>query len=315
MKALVFDGKLRIKEEPIPSPNPGEALVRLLAAGICRTDLEIRNGYMNFNGILGHEFVGIVEKCSTPCLRGKRVVGEINCICGACKYCAMEMPRHCENRTVLGIYNRNGAFAEYLTLPEKNLYPVPNTLRDDVALFAEPLAAAFRIPEQIAITDHDRVIVLGDGKLGQLVAQVLSFHTKNLVCVGRHPWKLSFMEQRGIQTETSDMGVDSGADIVVDATGHPDGLRRAIALARPEGTVVMKTTCSGDTTLSTSVAVVNEIRLIGSRCGPFKPALEALVLGTVDVSNLISEVFPLTEGIKALTRAGDPGVMKVLLHM
>ena len=315
MKALVFDEKLRVDDVPMPVPGAGEALVKVLAAGICNTDIEIRRGYMGFLGVLGHEFVGIVEHASNSFLLGKRVVGEINCVCHVCDWCRMEMPHHCSNRTVLGISGRDGAFAEYVALPEENLHLVPGSIRDDVAVFTEPLAAAFRITEQILVEPDDRVIVLGDGKLGQLAAQALGLSTKNTVCVGRHAWKLELLSRLGMATALDTDQLEPGADVVVEATGRAEGLARALELVRPEGTIVLKTTVAGTTPLHFAQPVVNEIRIVGSRCGPFRPALEALALGTVEVRPMISESYDLADGVQAMARAEDAGVMKVLLHM
>lgn len=315
MRALVFDGEARVVDRPMPVPAQGEALVRVLAAGICNTDLEIIKGYMGFQGVLGHEFVGIVEQAPNPQLVGKRVVGEINCVCHTCQYCQLEMPHHCLNRTVLGILGRDGAFAEYLVLPEENLHLVPSSIRDDVAVFTEPVAAACRILEQVAVREDDRVVVLGDGKLGQLIAQVLWLHAKNLVCVGRHGWKLELLARLGIRTAHADDPVERGADIVVEATGSYAGFSRALELVRPEGTVVLKTTVAHPTALDLSAPVINEVRVIGSRCGPFRPALEALSLGNVEVRPMISEAYQLADAGLALQRAAQPGIMKVLLHM
>lgn len=315
MRALVFDGELRLAEAPLPCAGPGEALIRVLVAGICNTDIEITRGYMRFQGIPGHEFVGIVEQSENRQLLGKRVVGEINCACHTCQFCQLEMPHHCLNRTVLGIQGRNGAFAEFLVLPEENLHLAPSSVRDDVAVFTEPVAAAFRIPEQVVITGDDRVVVLGDGKLGQLCAQVLWLHTKNLVCVGKHPWKLELLARLGIGTALIDDPVERGADIVVEATGSESGLARALELVRPEGTVVLKTTVSQPTAFEFSAPVVNEVRIVGSRCGPFRPAMDALAMGNVEVRPMISEAFPLAEGVAALRRAQEPDVLKVLIHV
>jgi len=315
MRALVFDGTARVEEVPMPRRAEGEALVRVLSTGICNTDIEITRGYMAYSGILGHEFVGLVEECSNAHFEGKRVVGEINCACGQCRYCQLEMPHHCLDRAVLGIQGRPGAFAEFITLPEENLHLVPSSIRDDVAVFAEPTAAAFRILEQVTINRDDRVVVLGDGKLGQLVAQVLFLQTKNLVCVGKHPWKLAFLNALHIATATENDPVEHGADIVVDATGSHSGLPRALELVRPEGTVVLKTTVARPTALELNGPVINEVRIIGSRCGPFRPALEALALGNVEVRPMVSETYPLAEGVYALERATAPDVMKVILHV
>ncbi len=316
MRALVFDGELHVKEIPMPSRVRGEALIRVMTAGVCNTDVEIVKGYMGFEGVPGHEFVGIVEKCDNAHLRGKRVVGEINCSCNQCHYCQLEMPHHCLNRSVLGIQGRNGAFAEYLVLPEDNLHIVPGTIRDDVAVFAEPVAAAFRILEQISIGEDDQVVVLGDGKLGQLICQVLLGHTKHLTCVGKHKWKLDLLRDQHVDTVLfGEEQAPEGADVVVDATGSPMGLVSALELVRPEGTVVLKTTTSASVKANSNYIVINEVRIMGSRCGPFRPALEALTLGTVEVRPMITEAFELGEGVRALQSASDPGVMKVLLHI
>ena len=316
MRALVLsNGVVRVTEVPDPQPGPGEALVKVLTAGICNTDLELARGYMNFSGVLGHEFVGVVQQAANGHLLGKRVVGEINCVCHQCQYCQMEMPHHCLNRSVLGIANRDGAFAEFLTLPEENLHLAPASVRDDVAVFAEPLAAAFRITEQITINDGDRVVVLGDGKLGQLIAQVLWLHTKNLICIGKHPWKLALLRGLGIKTALADEPVARGADVVVEATGSHLGFARALELIRPEGKVILKTTVAHPTALELSSPVVNEVTILGSRCGPFRPALEALSLGNVGVQPLITESFSLSDADKAMARAADADVMKILIHM
>ena len=304
MRALVFDGELKLTEHPMPTPKAGEALVKVLAAGVCNTDIEITRGYMNFQGIPGHEFVGLVEHSANPQLLGKWVVGEINCVCHQCQYCRMEMPHHCLNRGTIGIFNRPGAFAEYIALPEENLHLAPNNIRDDVAVFTEPLAAAFRITEQVALSKDDRIIVLGDGKLGQLVAQVLWLYSKNLLCVGKHDWKLALLKDLGIKTATNNDPLERGADIVVEATGSYTGFNRALELVRPEGTLILKTTIAHPTALDMSAPVINEIKILGSRCGPFRPALEALSMGTVEVRPMISESFsPARRGRRAPARA------------
>jgi threonine dehydrogenase-like Zn-dependent dehydrogenase len=315
MRALLVDGALSLVELPRPERGPREALVRVVVAGVCNTDLEILNGYMQFRGVPGHEFVGIVEQCENEHLLGRRVVGEINCVCRTCHYCKLDMPHHCLNRTVLGISNRNGAFAEYITLPEANLHLVPDGMPDDVAVFTEPTAAAFRITEQIEVAPNDRVIVLGAGKLGQLIAQVLWLRTKKLVCVGRSAWKLDLLNRLQIRTAHKDEPVEPGADIVVEATGSPEGLARAFELVRPEGTIVLKTTVAGETGFEMSVPVINEVKIVGSRCGPFRPALEALALGNVEVKPMISETYDVADGVEALRRASARDVMKVLLRM
>lgn len=315
MLALVFDGQVQVKNVPVPRRRAGEALVKVLSAGVCKTDLELVKGYMGFKGTLGHEFVGLVEECGNGHLEGKRVVGEINCVCHTCRFCQLEMPHHCLNRTVLGIQNKDGAFAEYLTLPEENLHIVPSSIRDDVAVFAEPTASAFRIPEQVPISAEDLVIVLGDGRLGQLVAQVLSLSSKNVTCVGKHRWKLELLRELRIRTAHADEPLERGVDLVVEATGSYDGFNRALELVRPEGTVVLKTTVAHPTAMDLSAPVINETKIIGSRCGPFRPALEALALGNIEVRPMISHTFDLKDGVRALQRAADPDVLKVILHM
>lgn len=315
MKALRFDGALRLTDMDPPEPGPGEALIRVEMAGICNTDQELVKGYMGFQGVLGHEFVGAVEQAGNSHLVGKRVVGEINCACHKCRYCQMEMPRHCMNRSVLGILGRDGAFAEYVTLPEENLHIVPPGMPEETAVFTEPVAAAFRIPEQIAIQGHERIIVLGDGKLGQLIAQVLRLYAADVTAVGKRPWKLEKLAARGVATAEADAPIEGGADIVVEVTGTAKGLARALELVRPEGTVVLKTTVAGETTLNMSLPVIHETRIVGSRCGPFKPALEALALGNVDVAPLISARYPLEEGVEAFERASAPDTLKVLLEV
>jgi threonine dehydrogenase-like Zn-dependent dehydrogenase len=316
MKALVFDGeRIRLEERPKPEPAEGEALVGVRTAGICNTDLEILAGYMGYAGVPGHEFVGTVEACANEALRGGRVVGEINGVCHSCRFCEMGMPRHCLRRTVLGIQDRDGAFAEYLTLPEENLHLVPEGVPDEVAVFTEPVAAAFRILEQIDIDPEDRVVVLGDGKLGLLIAQVLALKTPRVVCAGKHPWKLELVERLGVETVLASEPIERGADVVVEATGTAVGVRRALELVRPEGAVVLKTTVAGETPLPLALPVVNEVRMVGSRCGPFRPALEALALGTVDVGPMVTASYGLEEGREALEYAKGPGVMKVLLRI
>jgi threonine dehydrogenase-like Zn-dependent dehydrogenase len=315
MRALVLDGEPRVTEVPVPKRGHDEALIQVLAAGICNTDIELTRGYMGYRGILGHEFVGQVVEAANEQLVGKRVVGEINCVCHTCQFCQLEMPNHCLNRSVLGILNRNGAFAEFLTLPEENLHLVPNSIRDDVAVFTEPAAAAFRILEQVEILPADRVIVLGDGKLGQIISQVIWLKTKRLVCVGKHHWKLELLRKLNIATVHADDPLEGMADIVVDATGSYGGLQRALELVRPEGAIVLKTTMAHPTALELSGPVINEVRIIGSRCGPFRPALEALAMGNIEVRPMISESFSLSDAVDALARAQSPDVMKVILHM
>jgi threonine dehydrogenase-like Zn-dependent dehydrogenase len=315
VRALVLDeaGVRLDVDRRDPSPAPGEVLVRVQRAGICATDLELIRGYKGFRGVLGHEFVGMAL---TGEFTGQRVVGEINCSCGTCETCRSGRPGHCPTRTVLGILDHDGAFADLVAVPESNLHAVPDAIDDDTAVFAEPVAAALQIPSQIAIKRSDQVIVVGDGRLGNLCAQVLSAFSDRVTVVGKHPEKLWVLHALGIETcPLAGFSPSPKADIVVDCTGAASGLATALEFVRPRGTVVLKTTVAGTQTLSLAPVVVDEITIVGSRCGPFDRALDALVKGAVDVHPLISDVFPLSDGIRALERAAEPGVLKVLLDI
>jgi len=315
MRALwLEDRRLSLQDVPVPEPPDGEALIRVIRAGICNTDVELTRGYYPYTGILGHEFVGLVES-GPPELRGKRVVGEINAVCGECVACRHGRPTHCENRTVLGIVNRDGAFAEYLTLPVENLHVVPQIVSTDAATFTEPLAAALEIQEQIDIGDSDRVLVVGDGKLGQLVARTLALTDCDLVVLGRHPEKLNLLSASGISTALSADEVPAGFDVAVECTGNSGGFNVALGRVRPRGTVVMKSTYADDLTFDAATVVVNEVTLVGSRCGPFVPALELLASENIDVDSLISARYPLRDALRAFEHAQRPGVLKVLLEM
>jgi len=316
VKALVFDGTLGVRRDHLtPVPPAGEALVRVRLAGICNTDLEIVRGYMAFRGILGHEFVGEVADGADSALIGRRVVGEINAYCGECDTCRAGRPTHCPHRTVLGILRRDGAFAEYLTLPTRNLHLVPDGIPDDVAIFVEPLAAAFEILAQVHVRPTDRVIVVGDGKLAQLVARVLRLTGCTLTVVGKHPEKLALLSPLGITTHELGDPIEGQADIVVECTGHPEGFAVARALLRPRGTFVAKSTYHSDLTLNWSRLVVDEITVVGSRCGPFDAALRTLANGLVDVKPLVHAVYPLDEGPVAFAHAARPETLKVVLRM
>lgn len=299
---------------PIPDPLPGEALVRVLRAGICNTDLELLRGYYPYTGVPGHEFVGVVEQGPSQ-LVGQRVVGEINAACGECRFCRSGQPTHCENRTVLGIVNRQGAFAEYLTLPIENLHLVPDNVSTEIATFTEPIAAALEIQQQVKVSTTEKVLVIGDGKLGQLVAQTLALTGCDLLVVGRHAEKLANLEARGIGVGFVDRVVDRAFDIAVECTGNPEGFVIARRALRPRGTLVLKSTYAGQLTIDASSLVVDEITLVGSRCGPFIPALELLRTGQVDVLPLIHARYPLSDGLKAFDHAQQKGVMKVLLEI
>ena len=298
MLTLVFqDGSARVRDTPKPRPRPGFALVRVIASGICDTDLELRRGYHGFSGIPGHEFVGRVEgPAGSPSL-GKRVVGEINLGCGRCEWCRGGLRRHCAKRRVLGILRHPGAHAEYLTLPEQNLYAVPQTVSDEEAVFVEPLAAACEILDQVEVSAKTRAAVLGMGKLGSLCAAVL--------------------EDAGAQVAR--LGGASRArarsfDLVVEATGSPRGMPRALEIVRPRGTIVWKSTYHSAARFDAAPLVVNEITVVGSRCGRFEPALDLLRRGRIDVSRLLSAEFPLSRAAGALATAARPGVRKVLLR-
>ncbi len=299
---------------PIPKPPQGEALVRVLSAGICNTDLELIKGYYPYTGIIGHEFVGVVEQGPKE-LINQRVVGEINAACGYCRFCRRGQPTHCENRTVLGIVNRNGAFAEYLSLPIENLHLVPENVSTEAATFTEPIAAALEIQEQVKLSENDRVLVVGDGKLGQLIAQTLALTGCELLVVGRHKDKLGNLAARGIKTGLADSVIDRYFDISVDCTGNPEGFATARRALRPRGTLILKSTYAGNLSLDASSLVVDEITLIGSRCGPFVPALELLATGKVDVQSLIHGHYSLSQGLEAFEKAQTKGVLKVLLEM
>ena len=325
MYALLLDKELQIVENyPTPEPPPGEALIRVSLAGICNTDLELAKGYMQFRGVPGHEFVGVVERVEAPDAQeweGRRVVGDINAACGNCPTCQAGRPIHCPNRTTLGIAGRDGAFAEYLTLPICNLHPVPDSLPDEVAVFTEPLAAACEILQQVHVRPTDRVIMLGDGKLGLLCAQVLALTGCRLTIVGHHRQKLNILARRGIPTvleETADdehpvADEEGEADIVVETSGHPGGYAAARRLVRPRGAIVLKSTYRGALDANLTMAVVDEITLVGSRCGPFVPALRLLERGLVDVLPLIQARYPLSESLTAFKHAARPGTLKVLL--
>lgn len=303
------------KEIPVPEPPSGEALVRVTLSGICNTDIELCRGYYPFAGILGHEFVGVVEASPDDTLTGRRVVGEINAVCHDCSTCRASRPTHCENRTVLGIVNRNGAHAEFLTLPVENLHPVPESVPDEAAVFAEPLAAALEIQQQISISPDDRVLVVGDGKLGLLIAQTLAVTNCQLLVLGRHEKKLALLESRGIETTAnSDAISERSFDIAVECTGRPEGFEIARRSVRPRGTLVMKSTYAAEMTLNVAALVVDEITMIGSRCGPFEPAITLLKEGLVDVAPLIHARYSLDDGPAAFEHAQRPGVLKVLLE-
>ncbi|ACL23537.1 MDR/zinc-dependent alcohol dehydrogenase-like family protein [Chloroflexus aggregans] len=314
MRAIVFDGSLRYTADyPEPHRPSGEALIKPHLVGICNTDLEITRGYMNFHGVLGHEFVGTVVDCDNPQWRGRRVVGEINAACRRCVTCLRGDESHCPYRTTLGIDRRDGAMADLFVLPEACLHEVPATVSDEAAVFTEPLAAALEIVEQSHIRPSERVAVVGDGKLGAMIVQVLRLTGCALTLVGRHPERWELYQRQGVTCTTSTDVPAAHFDVVIDCTGNPSGLATARRLVRPRGRLVLKSTFAAETQLNLSMLVVDEVQLIGSRCGPFAPALRLLERGLIETSALISARYPLDAGLQAFRAA--PGQLKVLLSV
>lgn len=331
MKALRFqNSQLSVSEVAEPVAD-GEALVRVTLSGICNTDFEIARGYAGFEGTLGHEFVGVIEELSEArpsgratlkigpsgeLMPGMRVVGEINAGCGDCDLCRAGDPRHCPKRTVLGIVGRDGAHAEFLKLPLVNLLPVPDEIPDERAVFTEPLAAACGILERVWITEDTQVAVIGDGKLGLLCAQVIATTGAEVTLIGKHQNKLAIAERRGIQTNTLDKAQHRKGEfgVVVEASGSPSGFALAVQLLHPRGVLVLKSTFHGVTEIEAAPLVVNELSVVGSRCGRFAPALELLKQDAVDVDSLISDEFALSDAVAAMRRAAERDVMKVLLR-
>ena len=315
MKALYYDGKLSLREVAKPQRAPGEALIQVLLAGICGTDREILKGYSGFRGIPGHEFVGRVVESDDPDWIGQRVVGEINLACGKCGWCAKGLGRHCPTRTVLGIVNRDGVFAEFFTLPVVNLLRVQGEVSDQAAVLVEPLAAAAEILEQMDLKLGTRVAIIGDGRLGLLTAQVLKHAGAEVTLIGRHAWKLDLARGWGIRVfnEGDEELASSSFPVTVEATGSPRGIGEALRLVEPRGTLVMKSTFHGPAQFDATKLVVDEVTLLGSRCGGFAPALELLRQGSVTVHHLISKVFPLEQGIEAFEYLDQTSALKVLL--
>ncbi len=310
-------GVVTLRDVPVPDRPVGFARIRMLVAGICNTDLELQRGYYGFSGTPGHEFAGVVVEADQPDLVGQRVAGEINLSCGHCELCGAGLGRHCPTRTVLGIVQHPGAFAEYLLLPERNLHIVPDSIPSEQAVFIEPLAAACEILDQIQIPKGDRVAVLGDGKLGLLIVQVLAAHGARVVHYGRHAAKLAIAAASGvdaIQVSAESPMPRAEFQYVVDATGSSEGLRAAVQMTRPRGTVIMKSTVHGEVAIDTAGIIVNEITLVGSRCGRFEPAIQLLEQGSVQVSPLLSAEFPLNRAPEAFAEAAKRGVLKVLLR-
>ncbi len=319
MRAVVLgeEGRLAVREVSLEDAGPGEALVRVLVAGICSTDLELRRGYMGFQGVPGHEFVGRVERAPAghETLLGKRVVGEINAACGRCETCARGLPRHCPRRTVLGILGRSGAMAELLWLPTGNLREVPDILATDRALFTEPVAAAYEVLEQVAVRGK-RVLVMGAGKLGGLVAKVLALAGAAVTVVGRHERLLVPLAEAGISVATTvETFPPRSFPMIVEATGQPEGFESALGLVEPRGTIVLKSTCASARPLNLAPVVIDEVTVIGSRCGPFEPSLAALAAGRLSPESTIDARFELADASSAFDEASRPGVRKVVLDI
>jgi alcohol dehydrogenase len=318
MRALVFDGQLRLRDVPEPPLEPGEALIRPHLAGVCATDIQVTRGYKGLSQgeprILGHEFVGTVVACEDESWVAQRVVGEINVACGACATCRRGDATHCPERSAIGIFGRDGAFAERLTLPISNLHRVPESIADEAAVFAEPLAAALQILAQTHVRPDERVAVVGDGRLGLLVAQALRLTGCDLLVVGRHPERWDLLRRQGIAATASiATHAERGFDLVVDCTGQPGGLDTARRLVRPRGRLALKSTFHGAVELDLAPLVVDEITIIGSRCGPFDAALRLLERGLIETEPLISAIVPLAEAEQALEMAR--GALKILVRV
>ena len=315
MKAVYLDQQVRFRSDlPLPSPGPGEALVRVRLAGVCSTDLALIQGYYPFTGVLGHEFVGeIAAAASSPERIGERVAGSINTSCGHCTECMACRRSHCINRRVLGIKGRNGAFAEYLCLPLENLHRVPDRVTDRIAVFTEPLAAALQVLELVEVKPTQRVLLVGAGRLGQLIARVVALTGAETHVVARHAHQRERLELAGV-TALDEHRIDGRAyDLVIDASGAPSGFALARQAVRPRGTLCLKSTYRGEVSVDLSSLVVDEIRIVGSRCGPFPAALRLLELGRVNPTPLIDACEKLADGVRALERAAQPDVLKVLV--
>lgn len=316
MRALFFDGDLKFRRDaPKPAPRAAEALVRVRMAGICRTDIELTKGYMDFKGVPGHEFVGKVVEAENGALVGKRVVGEINCACGRCELCRSGLSKHCRRRTVLGIALRDGAFADFLTLPVENLRVLPAHLPDEAAVFTEPVAACYEILTRGFDFRDVPVVVLGDGKLGILMAQVLHVAGARVLAIGKHEHKLSILKSLGISTAMKGHVETGRYDFLVECTGSPEGLREALRIARPRAVIFAKTTVSQESALDLAKLVVDEISLMGSRCGPFEPAIDALGQGKIKVGGMIEGIFDFENVMQAFQAAMRPGALKVLVRI
>jgi threonine dehydrogenase-like Zn-dependent dehydrogenase len=316
MRAIRFDGKLQfIKDHPAPTPGARECVVKVHLAGICSTDLEIIRGYMGFTGILGHEMVGTVERGSSN-WKGKRVVAEINCVCRTCDMCQSGLAHHCRQRTVLGIAGRDGCFADYVAVPERNLHEVPDSVSDQEAVFVEPLAAAWQVVKQVPVEPRTHVAVIGSGRLGLLVSQILNTFGCRLEVIGRNRRSLALCEKRHLQAvHVNDVVIRRDRDLVVECSGSPAGLELALGLVRPRGTIVLKSTYSGGGPIDLAPAVVNEISIVGSRCGPFADAIACLARKEVDVLSMVSRTMDIERASDALDAAADKDNLKILLKI
>lgn len=315
MLGLWLENKTLTLRRDLPKPvaQKDEALIKILKAGVCNTDIELTKGYYPYAGVLGHEFVGLVEEGPQE-LRGKRVVGELNIACNHCQNCAIGLKNHCYNRSVLGIVNKNGVFAEYITLPIANLHPVPDEVSTAEATFTEPLAAALEIQQQIQIAPTDKVLVIGDGKLGLLIAQTLLLNGCELWLIGHHEKKFKLLQQRGAIVGTEEIiPQQSYFDTAIECTGNPLGFNLALKALKPRGTLVMKSTYAGSLSIDAAAIVVNEIKMIGSRCGPFQPALRLLAKKLINTEFLIEQEYPLREGLQAFEHAKRKGALKILV--
>ncbi len=319
MKAVVFDGKLRVVDDyPEPVAAAQEVIVDVHLAGICQTDIEITRGYMDFRGVLGHEFVGTVRSCGghegRP-LVGRRVVGEINCVCGQCEMCRMGLSTHCQRRTVLGISGRDGCMAQRVAIPVDNVHRIADGVSDEEAVLVEPLAAAFQVAQQVKLNPRQQSVVIGDGRLGQLIAQVMQSHGVRPLVIGKHAEKLRRLERMGISCLTVDEARPrNDAHLVVEASGSADGFRMAMDYVRSRGTIVLKSTIAADSGINLAPVVVNEITVLGSRCGPFPQAIAALNEGSINLDGLISGSFPLEKAAEAFEAAQRPENLKIVLR-
>lgn len=317
MRAVVVKkGQVTVHSDyPQPIPTSDEALIRVTLAGICSTDLEIVKGYYGFQGVIGHEFVGVVADCAEQSWVGRRVVGTISLGCRVCAVCLQRGPEHCPNRQTLGIWQKDGIFADYQTLPIANLIPVPDELPDEAAVFVEPLAAALRIREQLPIQPTQNIAVVGPGRLGLLIGKILSLSGNSVTMLGRSDSSLDLPRQWGLVAGLTASYLDNHFDFVVEATGNEAGLRESLRLVRPQGTLVLKSTFHGSPSFDLTKIVVSEINVVGSRCGPFVPALRLLASGQIPIATTIDSEYPLDEALAALEHAARPGVRKILLRV